>query len=445
MVAARCLLATLAATALGCAGCGKADEADSQSLILRGFRHVDVEQRALVDGDVVIERGAVVPRPTLANPRIIEGRGAFLMPALWDLKSSPWGNDSAHNWDELTQEATYTRCLQFQLYFGVAHVGSFAQDPEWADREVRRADALQMAAAESLYPDKALCSISNFACDEVKTPTAVAKVLDLRQRRGVPFVDISFVAAPKSPVAGLSPELFAVALSGAAQRKLPSFVLINDWAHARQAVELGASVIYGFPAEPVPDELMPLMRAKNAAFAPALTMFLELDRLLGHAAALEDPLLKATVRPDILQTFSNEQELWSEFRPDLALARERRETMLQNVARLAQAGVPILAASDAGWAPGTFQGYSSLALQSWLERAGLDGWTRLSAATTGPAALVGRHVGFTPGNAADFIALSENPLDQATALRAIIWIMRRGQVVDRERLLPDLTRGNYPQ
>lgn len=442
--ASKWLLAALALLASACDGAStQRDEADAASLILRGFQQVDVEQRRLVNGDVVIERGVVVAHPTLAKHQIIEGHGAFLMPALWDLKSALWGNDSAHNWDLLTQELTYTRCLQVQLYFGVGHVGAFAADPVWADREVKRADALGMPAAESLYPDKALCSITNFACDEAKTPAAVKSLLDKRQHRGVPFVDISFVAAPKSVVAGLSPELLAVALSDAAQRKLASFVLINDWASARQAVEHGASVIYGFPADQVPDELVQLMRQKEAAFAPALTSFLELDRLLGNRNALEDPLLRATVRPDILNTFSDEKELWSEFRPDLALARQRRETVLQSVARLSDAGVRILAASDAGWAPGTFQGYSSLALQNLLERAGLPGWTRLAAATIWPAEFMKRRVGFTPGDAADFVALSENPVTHATGLRAITWVMRRGKVVDRERLLPDLTRGNY--
>jgi hypothetical protein len=445
----RASLWLLTALTLLTAACGgatpKRDEADSESLILRGFRQVDIEQRRLVNADVVIEHGVVVPHPTLAKQHVVEGHGAFLMPALWDLKSALWGNDSAHNWDLLTQELTYTRCLQVQLYFGIGHVGAFAADPGWADREVKRADALEMPAAESLYPDKTLCRISNFACDEAKTPSAVKALLERRQQRGVPFVDISFVAAPKSVVAGLSPDLLAIALSDAARRKLPSFVLIDDWSSARQAVELGARAIYGFPADPVPDELVQLMRQKDAAFAPALTAFLELDRLLGNRTALEDPLLKATVRPDILRTFSSEKELWSEFRPDLAVARERRKTMLQSVARLSEAGVRILAASDAGWAPGTFQGYSSLALQNLLETAGLDGWTRLAAATTWPAQLLNRHVGFAPGDAADFVALSENPVTRASGLRAITWVMRRGNVVDRARLLPDLTRGNYPQ
>lgn len=442
MVTTRTAWLALAALVLGC---GSGPAADSETLILRGFRRVDVEQRSITSGDVVIEHGVVVARPTFGRQRVVEGHGAFLMPALWDLKSSLWGNDSTHNWEELTQEASYTRCLQFQLYFGVAHVGAFAADPAWADREVKRAVALDIAAAESLYPDKALCGISNFACDEVKTPAAVARVLDRRQHRGVPFVDISLVGVPKSVVSGISSELLGVAIAGAAQRKLPSFVLIDDWARARQAVELGASVIYGFPADPVPEELVQRMRANRVAFAPALTAFLELDRLLGHPAALEDPLLKATVQPEVLRTFGDEKELWSEFRPDLALARERRDSMLQSVARLAQGGVRILATADAGWAPGAFQGYASLALQSWFERAGLDGWTRLAASTTWPAELLQRRVGFAPGDAADFVALAEDPVEHASSLRAIQSLIRRGKLVDRERLLPDLTRGNYPR
>lgn len=441
MVARPFQLAALALFALGCAE--RQSPTEEPALVLRGFRWVDVESKSVREGELVVEHGALVERVTLPRQHVIEGHGRHLMPALWDLKSSLWGNDSAHNWDELMQEQTFTRCLQVQLYFGVAHVGAFGMAGDWVDRELRRADALGLTAAESLYPHKVLCSIDNFACEPIKTLADVAAALDRRQRRRVPFVDVSFVHDERTPVPAIPAELLAPTLAGAAARQLPSFVLVDDWAYARQAVSHDARVIYGFPPQLVPDDLVQQMRAKDVAFAPALTAYLELERLLGHPERLADPLLQATVRPDVLHTFHDERELWSEFRPDLAIARQRRDSMLQSVERLARAGVRILAAADAGWAPGTFQGYSSHALQEWFERAGLDGWTRLAAASTWPAALLGRRAGFSVGDPADFVALERDPVEHAAATRSIAWVMRRGKLVDREQLLPDLTRGDY--
>lgn len=432
---------------LGCHSAEAAPEGEAEALVLRAFHWVDPESRSLREGDLVIERGVVVPQVTLSRQRVIDGGGQYLMPALWDLKASLWGNDSAHNWDELVQELSFTRSLQVQLYYGVGHVMPFGMGGFWVERELKRADALEVQAAESHYPDKLICGAETFACDSVKTQAQARAAVERRARRPVPVIQLSFTSPAKDPTKdpspALTPELLQVVLSGAKSWHLPTFVVVDDWARAAQAVELGASVIYGFPAGPVPSELVGQMQARGAAFAPALTGYLELDRLLGHADALRDPLLTRTVRPDVLQTFESEQSLWSEFRPDLLLARQRRDDVLQSVARLARAGVGIIATSDAGWAPGTSQGYSNHALQSWFERAGLDGWTRLAAATVTPAALLGRHVGFAPGDAADFVALEQNPVERAENTRQISWVMRRGQLVDRPRLLPDLSRGDY--
>jgi hypothetical protein len=439
------LLAGLASW--GCHAAEASHEAESEALVLRGFHWVDAESRTLREGQLVIEHGVVVPRVTLSRQRVLEGGGQYLMPALWDLKASLWGNDSARDWEELVQELSFTRSLQVQLYFGVGHVMPFGMGGFWVERELKRADALQVQAAESHYPDKLICGTESFACDGVKTRAQAEAAVERRARRPVPIIELSFTPPAKDPtkdpMPALTPELLQVVLSDAKSRNLPTFVVVDDWVRAAQAVELGASVIYGFPAGPVPSELVAQMQARGVAFAPALTGYLELDRLLGHADALRDPLLTRTVRPDVLRTFESEQSLWSEFRPDLLLARQRRDDMLQSVARLARAGVNMIATSDAGWAPGTSQGYSSHALQNWFERAGLDGWTRLAAATVAPAALLGRHVGFATGDAADFVALEKNPVEHAENTRQISWVMRRGQLVDRERLLPDLTRGDY--
>jgi len=426
---------------LGCSSNGR--DAQPQTLVLRGFHLVDVASRSVREGDVLIENGVVVARPTLASAQVVEGHGAYLMPALWDLKASLWGNDSALSYEVLDQQANFTQCLGMHLYYGVAHVGVFAMNREWVDRELKRADALGIAAAESFYPDRVMCAKQAHGCDIIADIAGARAALAERVQHQAPLIYVAFAQEGKGSMPGVTREVLAEVLSGAAKQRIPTVVVVGEWAKAEEAVQLGGNVIYGFPEGPIPDALLELMRARGVAFAPALVRYLELDRLLGNEPAFMDPFLAVTLQPQVRDTYRNEKDLWQGWRPELVIGRARRASMLQNVQRAVKAGVPVVAVSDAGWVAGAFQGYGSHANQAWLERAGLNGWDRLAAATVWPAAVLGRRVGFDAGEAADFVALAANPLEKAQNLRQIAWVMRKGQVVNRDKLLPDLTRDVY--
>jgi hypothetical protein len=425
-------------------GCTSRTEEEPRALVLRGFRLVDVAARQLREADVIVESGVVVARQTLPRAEIVDGHGAFLMPALWDLKASLWGNDSGKHYDELMQEMSFTQCLRVQLYYGVGHVGVFAMDRQWVGRELERARRFELDAAEAIYPDKVLCSKADFACDLVTDAASVERALAERTQHRAPFVYVAY-GDPKEneEVPGVSETLLKDVLSGAAARRLASFVPITDWARAEQAVALGASVIYGLPEGPIPETLLVALRERGAAWAPALSRYLELGRLLGNDHALDDPFLAVTLRADVRDTYRDERALWQGWRRELVVGRARRDVALASVRRAAEASVQLIAVSDAGWTAGTFHGYSSLSLQEWLERAGLDAFQRLAAATTAPASIVGRRVGFEPGEPADFVALDADPTQSAVTLRQIRAVIRGGKRVERESLLPDLTRGNY--
>jgi hypothetical protein len=413
-------------------------------LLLRGFRLVDVAARTVRRGDVLLARGRVVA-PGAATPvSTIEGAGRFLLPALWDVKASLWGNDSAFDFDVLQQEMSFTNSLRVQLYYGVAHVAVFGMASEWAGREVKRAEALEMPAAEPLYPDRALGGSKSFACSPVTDAASLEHELQARKRRGSPFVHLAYGALPAEYLPSLSLPLLGRALARAEALGLRSMVLVYEWQRAAEAVEAGARLLYGLPEGLVPDSLVERLQARGVAFAPALARFFELDRLLGNGTALSDPFLLPTAMPSVLDSLRDPKQLWAEWRQSLERGRRLKEGALASVRALAAAGVPLLAASDAGWVAGTFQGYSSHAAQSWLERAGASPWARLAAATSAAAAAFGRSdVGFEPGHAADFLALDADPVERAENLRRIALVVRRGDVVDRRGLLPDLTRNTF--
>lgn len=424
-------------------GCNSEDQAKSQTLVLRGFHLVNVDSRSVSEGDVLVENGVVVARATLPSTRVVDGHGAYLMPALWDLKASLWGNDSTYDWEVLTQDINFTQCAALQLYYGVAHVGVFGMKRDWVERELKRADALELFAAEPLYPGRTICGRKSHGCDPTENVAAAKQALAERFQYQAPLFYVAFSRDPKSWVPGVKDEVLAELLAGAAPRQLPAIVLVDDWADAERAVQLGARVVYGFPAAPVPDGLLQLMRERDVAFAPALARYLELDRLLGNDAALADPFMNVSLQADVRESYRSEKGLWPEWRANLQLGRERRTVMLQNVERFVKAGVHVVSVGDAGSVPGAFQGYASHSTQAWLEKASLSGWDRLAAATTWPAAVLRRHVGFAPGQAADFLAVEADPVAKSENLRKISLVVRKGQVVNRDRLLPDLTRGLY--
>ncbi|HEY2288882.1 MAG TPA: amidohydrolase family protein [Streptosporangiaceae bacterium] len=102
---------------------------------------------------------------------------------------------------------------------------------------------------------------------------------------------------------------------------------------------------------------------------------------------------------------------------------------IAHVGRLYEAGVPIVAGSDAGWAFSPFDALpEEIAL---LGRSGLPARSALQAATSRAAAVLGRadEIGsVTPGLQADLIAVPGDPLADLSALRDLRLVMKAGSV-----------------
>ena len=363
-----CWLALL----LACSACASdSGSGTGRGVLLHGFRLVDPSDRSVREADVCIEQGVVQACAPLAQAQYerVEGHGRFLLPALWDLSVSLWGNCSARKYDDLYQEMNISGSLRVQLYYGVAHVSTFAMDNQWVSREIKRAHALQIPAAELLFPDKALANKESFASAPLHDAKELPALLDERKSHEAPFV-LLFYGDPKSEdFPGLSRSLLAESLSQAKQRGLKGYVFIDTWQRAREAAELGAAVVAGAPEGELSSDLIQLLRDKAVAFAPDLSG-LELDRLLGDESARADPFLAASVPELVLATFREPKAFWPGWRSGLERARKLHAATLGSLRRLSEAGVHIVQSSGAGSTSGTFQGYSAHSVQAWLEQAG---------------------------------------------------------------------------
>jgi imidazolonepropionase-like amidohydrolase len=410
---------------------------------LTGFTLVDPASRTERKADLAIEGGKVSAGP--GQGAVIDGHGLYLLPAFWDMKASLWGNDSAKDFRVLAQEMGIAQCLRVQLFYGVAHVVAAHMSREWVGREAKRGEALGFPAAELHYPDLPVAGPGGkrWAAEAVSTTAELNAVMDARKAAGVPLVQLSFLDLSDPVFPGIPIALRAEAVAAAKRRGLKAYVFVLDWAEAARAVQAGASVIHGLPAGLPPAALIRTMKAKGCAYAPALNAYFEAQALLSDASARQDPFLAASVSRPVLESFADPAGLWEVWRGVVEEGKRRQADAMRSLKRMADGGVSLLNATDAGWIAACFQGYGTHAGQAWMEAAGLAPWERLRAATSAPAQLLDLQTGFEPGAEAEYIVLRADPLGPAVNLRKLAYLIHRGEKVSLDSLKPDLHRDRF--
>src|SRR5207245_2215559 len=98
------------------------------------------------------------------------------------------------------------QALRVQLHYGVAHVVGTFMGRDWVSRELKRAEAMQYAAAEFIYPDRPVVAVGgkDWAGHAVSDTAGVTALLDELKGFGVPFLQVSHIRPDDSMVPGLS-------------------------------------------------------------------------------------------------------------------------------------------------------------------------------------------------------------------------------------------------
>ena len=200
--------------------------------------------------------------------------------------------------------------------------------------------------------------------------------------------------------------------------------------------------------------LVRILKESGACVTPTLVVF---GYVVRHAEQFPE-LEELMARPELRFVDSARLAAWSpgrnpyvqrwEQRADEVpvYAREFAEQwrfMHQIVAALDSAGVPILAGSDAN-IPFTLPGFSlHEELQLLVGRAGLTPFEALRAATATPAECMGveGEVGaIRPGQRADLLLLTGNPLDDISNLQRRVGVMARGRWLPEAELQERMAR-----
>lgn len=226
----------------------------------------------------------------------------------------------------------------------------------------------------------------------------------------------------------LAPDTVRALVSAAHARGVLAVAHVSTHAAARLAIEAGADgLMHLFVDRPVDAPFIEAARAAGAWVVPTATV---LASSHGHSAAealLEHPALGARLSP------AQAQSLGQTF-PGGDARRARWPMIMAGVRALQEAGVPLLAGSDAP-NPGTAQGASLHHELALLVAAGLAPVDALRAATSVPArafALAGRGC-LRTGCRADLLLVDGNPLADIDATTRIAGVWKNGHAVSLER------------
>ncbi|MDG6105804.1 amidohydrolase family protein [Dactylosporangium aurantiacum] len=230
---------------------------------------------------------------------------------------------------------------------------------------------------------------------------------------------------------GLWPSLDAgtvTALVAAAHtRGLVVVAHVSSTAGLRQVVSAGVDVVAHVPTDAdLDDALVARVAEAGIAVGPTLATVENTLGGAGGAAVLGDPRLAGALGDVWVRRLTSDAPV----PPGRHLPPYSRAE--DNVRRLADAGVTLLAGTDAP-NPGTVFGASLHRELELLVRCGLGPARALAAATTAPARVFGLtdRGRVAPGQRADLVLVSGDPLTDITATRGIERIWRAGIPCDR--------------
>ena len=419
-------------------------------LALVGAQLIDGTGTAPVADSVIVVRDgritAVGSRGSTAIPdgaKVIDVSGKSIMPGLVNLHVHYRGTPT-----DMTSQ------LNAQLYYGVTTARSIGSDsPEMVDF-LLEANAGRPELPRVYTAGYGFSHPNGFNAAGRNAPATVSEARELVRKQvdlGAHFIKM-WVNEVAIPNAKITPEIRTAIIDEAYRNGAIPVAHIDGEEDAIQLIQAGLrdflhSTVLTFgpgaggPQEdPTPSrEFLRLAVENDVAFTPTLSIIQLGWYFAAHPELLEDPDLRASIRPDALERWDN-----SASRAEVADApnfkdRQAAFRQLQDFLKtIHDAGVQVAMGTDAGTTNVPFGWSMHRALGIYVE-AGLTPMEAIIAATaTGAAQMppVGEADFGTleAGKIADLIVLDADPLEDIRNTQKIDRVMRLGEWVDRSRL-----------
>jgi imidazolonepropionase-like amidohydrolase len=387
---------------------------------VRVFDGADLIPKAVV----VVRNGTIEAMgPQVKVPpgaEVVDGGGGTLLPGFID----------AHT-------HAFTESLRRALVFGVTTELDMFTDPGFA-RSARAEQAAPGGVADraDLFSAGSLATVPHghgteygLPAPPITRPEDAQAWVDDRLAEGSDYIKIvdETGATFNMKIPTLSPPTIAALIRAAHRRGKLAVVHISSQVSALRAIESGADGLVHLFADSPPDADFIRSAAKHKAFViPTLTV-LQSTTASGMASGkglATDPRLRDYLTPGEVANLNE----WAKGNGELKYA-------FETVRRLRDAGVPVLAGTDAP-NPGTAHGVSIHREMELLVEAGMTPQQALAAATSVPARAFrlkdrGR---IAPGLRADLVLVAGDPLRDITATRAIVRLWKGGKPVARPRM-----------
>lgn len=423
-----------------------------------GLLHAD--QTVLVEGDRIAEVGPAGDLTVPDGTDVVDGTGGYLIPGLWDMHAHASRNERAPRFWPLFLAHGVT---------GFRELGAWPDSVRyWQARAERSAaDAPRMYAAGAVLdsdprapvsdefhiavPDAAVArvkvaSLAEQGVDFVKVYDGLGRdayfaIADEARRRGLPFVGhVPFSVTPlEASDAGQRSfehisDVLMVCIPGARNLSAALHQAEQEYGPASDSAGVVMRRLGGALASSTPDPsacgpLLDRMAANETWLTPTLTVYeSELRPSRGDARLRWIPA-------DVV-------EMWRELRPETSVQQDEGgvriiENAWRTVRLAHEAGVSILAGTDASDMPYIFAGSSLHDELALLVEAGLSSLGALRAATLDPARFLGRteELGTVEeGKFADLVLLDADPLEDIRNTRRIRAVVTKGRLLDRDDL-----------
>jgi imidazolonepropionase-like amidohydrolase len=415
-------------------------------LLLTNARLLDPESETIHRGALRIEGERIAAvlddAPARFDGRTLDLNGKWVLPGLVDAHVHSWGNAGpAFQERQLLQTGGTARAM---LYAGVtAFLDLFSpEDYIFNLRNEQRRDGLRAA---DIYAAGPILTCPDGHGTEYGTPTRTVtspaearQTIDSLVNRRPDVVKLVYHPHRTERFPSMGRPTMQAIVDAARAHDLPTVAHIESWTGAHEAITAGVDAITHTPPAPLPDSTLAAMQAHGTAWIPTLAVHTELSHLLEHPGRLQNDLLRAVADSALRAAYRDTSNVPTSIRSWIDRQADHRDTRLAAVRRGAEAGVPLLAGTDAG-NPGLFQGYSLHRELVLLEEAGLSSWNVLTAATTAPGRLLDAPLGLRPGDRANLLVLNASPLTNIRHTQRIHRVISRGRVVDRAAVRDEIT------
>jgi len=415
---------------------------------------VQPHSMVVINGNRITFVSRTAAAPLAKNTRVIDGRGQFLIPGLWDMHVHSAFGDWFPGGREIILPLFVANGVT-----GVRDMGGdlpvlFAWRREIADGEIIGPHMIISGPMlDAVLPDGKLRFPSSVA---VTTPESAVAAVDSLKAEGVDFIKVQSVishdaylaAAAEAhklglPIVGHVPDKVRIAETIAAgQKSIEHLMGVFEGCSTREDTFIAGQgnlrLLLTTQDKKRCDALI-LKLADSQVWQVPTLVWQRGGSFLDQRDLKHDPLDKyvpAYWRDVTWKRFTDEM-MPGLLHDPLELRKKYFAANLQMVGAMHRAGVPFLAGTDA--APGVYimPGFSLHDELANFVEAGFTPIESLQTATSGPARFSGlenRYGAVEAGKIADLVLLSANPLDDIHNTKKITAVIVNGRLFDRAAL-----------